>query len=168
MTAPTGTENQTWIDHQSLAAVAQAPSFSPLHHTRGALEASKGEKDGESDDQRLLSAPTFQPRGHCVALGCVTAPGADDSWKRRGGFQRPVRKPTLSQSGDRRDSIAGHGRMQSDSAELCHADPPRMVRAKDGIASRGIVRVDGAMQLYWAGLYCWRCMKIMTRHGKGH
>lgn len=54
-------------------------------------------------------------------------------------------KPTLSQSFDE-IPIDGHGRTQSDSAELCLADPPQMVHAKDGIASRGIVRSgqDGA------------------------
>lgn len=43
---------------------------------------------------------------------------------------------------------------QSDPARLCQADPSPMVRAAAGMASRGIVCVDGNGRLDWAGVYC--------------
>lgn len=77
-----------------------------------------------------------------------------------------MRKPLLSLQASRDESHSQHqpatglsspGRHQgthSDPARLCLADSSPMVRAAAGMASRGIVCVDGNGRHDWAGVYC--------------
>lgn len=118
--------------------------------SRSASARSRGETEeaGESDDQRRYQHQHSNPASHCAALRhsprsrtTATAPWgvpASCANRRRACDESQSR----CQPSDKLPIAGRHQGTQSDPARLCLADPPPMVCAAVGMASRGIVCVE--------------------------
>lgn len=136
--------------------------------SRRALGGGRGGRIGESDDQRCYQHQPSNPASRCVALHCAASqpPVPNDSDSAVGGdpascanrcraCEHAATRATASTSpATGLPSPSGHQGTQSDPARLWLADSSPMVCAAAGIASRGIVCVDGNRRLDWAGVYC--------------
>lgn len=108
---------------------------------------------------------TNRPTLRAVALRCVTAPVPNDcdsavgdsascANRCRACEQAATRARASTSPATGLPSQSRHQGTQSDPAKLCLADPSPMVCAAAGMASCGIVCVDGNGRLDWAGVYC--------------
>lgn len=118
--------------------------------SRSASARSRGgtEEAGESDDQRRYQHQHSNPASHCVVLRhsprsrtTATAPwGVPASCANR--CRACDESQSRCQPSDKLRIARPRQGTQSDPARLCLADPPPMVRAPVGMASRGIVCVE--------------------------